>query len=111
MNPRTILYRKPYSSLVIPTGALHHFYRSLDLLSTHKEDIEKQLFYYGKDLFNVQVDVVLYDLTTLRFESTRTDLGDLPRFGYRKERRCDCTQVVLDCLPTLKVFLLDLKYN
>jgi hypothetical protein len=77
---------------------LHHFYRSLDLLSTHKEDIEKQLFYYGKDLFNVQVDVVLYDLTTLRFESTRTDLGDLPRFGYSKERRSDCTQVVLGLL-------------
>jgi len=77
---------------------LHHLYRSLDLLSIHKEDIEKQLFYYGKDLFNVQVDVVLYDLTTLRFESTRTDLADLPRFGYSKEKRSDCTQVVLGLL-------------
>lgn len=77
---------------------LHHLYRSLDLLSTHKEDIEKQLFYYGKDLFNVQVDVVLYDLTTLRFESTRTDLADLPRFGYSKEKRSDCTQVILGLL-------------
>jgi len=77
---------------------LHHLYRSLDLLCTHKEDIEKQLFYYGKDLFNVQVDIVLYDLTTLRFESTRTDLADLPRFGYSKEKRSDCTQVVLGLL-------------
>lgn len=77
---------------------LHHLYRSLDLLSTHKEDIEKQLFYYGKDLFNVKVDVVLYDLTTLRFESTRTDMANLPRFGYSKEKRSDCTQVVLGLL-------------
>jgi len=77
---------------------LQHFYRSLDLLSNHKEEIEKKLFYYGKDLFNVQVDVVLYDLTTLRFESTRTDLANLPRFGYSKEHRSDCTQVVLGLL-------------
>lgn len=77
---------------------LQHLYRSLDLLSTHKEEIERKLFYYGKDLFNVQVDVVLYDLTTLRFESTRTDLANLPRFGYSKEQRSDCTQVVLGLL-------------
>lgn len=77
---------------------LQHLYRSLDLLSTHKEEIEKKLFYYGRDLFNVQVDVVLYDLTTLRFESTRTDLANLPRFGYSKEKRSDCTQVVLGLL-------------
>jgi transposase len=41
---------------------------------------------------------VLYDLTTLRFESTRTDLGKLRQFGYSKERRSDCTQVVLGLL-------------
>jgi transposase len=89
---------------------LQHLYRSLDLLSIHKEEIEKQLFYYGKNLFNVQVDVVLYDLTTLRFESTRTDLGDLPRFGYSKERRSDCTQVVLGLL-TDKEFISNANYR
>ncbi|MDD5508240.1 MAG: IS1634 family transposase [Bacteroidales bacterium] len=77
---------------------LQHLYRSLDLLSIHKEEIERKLFYHGKDLFNVQVDVVLYDLTILRFESTRTDLASLPRFGYSKEQRSDCTQVVLGLL-------------
>jgi len=44
--------------------------------------------------------VILYDLTTLRFESTRTDLGELRQFGYSKERRSDCTQVVLGLLVT-----------
>src|SRR3990170_2290746 len=43
-------------------------------------------------------NVVLYDLTTLRFESTREDLGELCRFGYSKEMRSDCTQVVLGLL-------------
>ncbi len=46
----------------------------------------------------MSVDVVLYDLTTLRFESTREDLGQLRRFGYSKEMRSDCTQVILGLL-------------
>ena len=44
------------------------------------------------------MDVVLYDLTTLRFESTRVDKDNLRRFGYSKEMRTDCTQVVLGLL-------------
>ncbi len=79
---------------------LQHLYRALDLLASHKEELEKYLFWYDRDLLNMQVDIVLYDLTTLRFESTRTDLGDLRKFGYSKERRSDCTQVVLGLICT-----------
>ena len=76
---------------------LHQLYRSLDVLAAAKDDIEVSLFSHGRDLFTRQVDVVLYDLTTLRFESTQeTEL--LRRFGYSKERRNDCTQVVLGLL-------------
>jgi len=77
---------------------LQHIYRSLDILADHKEDIEKFLYQWKKDLFTINVDVVLYDLTTLRFESTREDLGELRKFGYSKEMRTDCTQVVLGLL-------------
>jgi len=84
-----------YPGMIEHDTAIQHIYRSLDLLYTHKEDIEKYLFSYGKNLFDICVDVVLYDLTTLRFESTRTDIGDLRQFGYSKEMRSDCTQVVL----------------
>jgi transposase len=73
-------------------------YRALDVLCEHKDEIEKSLFWHGRDLLNQQVDVVLYDLTTLRFESTRA--GGLRQFGYSKERRSDCTQVVLGLLVT-----------
>ena len=75
-------------------------YRSLDILSKHKEDIEKSLYHKGKtqlSFFN-QCDVVLYDLTTLRFESDREDLDNLRKFGYSKEKRSDCTQVVFGLL-------------
>jgi transposase len=89
-----------YPEMVDTDLELHHLYRALDLLAGHKDEIEKALFWRGRDLFNLDVDVVLYDLTTLRFESTRTDLGRLRQFGYSKERRNDCTQVVLGLLVT-----------
>lgn len=78
--------------------ALHQIYRTLDILASHKEEIEQRLFYHGKDLFTSEVDVVLYDLTTIRFESTRVDLDNYRRFGYSKEMRSDCTQVILGLL-------------
>jgi transposase len=77
---------------------LHQIYRSLDILAMHKEQIEQSLYAYKKDLFSMSVDIVLYDLTTLRFESTREDLGELRKFGYSKEMRTDCTQVVFGLL-------------
>ena len=92
--------KKLYPEMIASKIELHQLYRAMDILALHKEEIEAGLFWRGKDLFNHEIDVVLYDLTTLRFESTRTDLGDLRQFGYSKERRSDCTQVVLGLLVT-----------
>src|SRR3990170_7196922 len=89
---------KLYPELLSGKDELHHFYRALDLLSRHKDDIERALYWHERDLCNMSVDVVLYDLTTLRFESTREDTGELKRFGYSKENRSDCTQVILGLL-------------
>jgi transposase len=90
-----------YPEMVDHNIELQHIYRSLDILAMHKDQIESSLFSYKKNLFNLEIDVVLYDLTTLRFESTRTDLGKLRKFGYSKEMRSDCTQVVFGLLTDL----------
>jgi transposase len=87
-----------YPEMLSGKGELQHFYRSLDLLCEHKEQIENELYWNNRDLLTLSVDVVLYDLTTLRFESTREDLGKLRRFGFSKEMRSDCTQVILGLL-------------
>ena len=87
-----------YPQMVDHDIALQHIYRSLDILAKHKEWIEQSLYWHRKDLFSMNVDIVLYDLTTLRFESTRTDMGKLRKFGYSKEMRTDCTQVVFGLL-------------
>lgn len=92
--------RRLYPGLIDGDLALQHLYRTLDILCRHKNEIERDLFWHDRDLLSEPVDVVLYDLTTLRFESTRTDLGHLARFGYSKEMRSDCTQVILGLMVT-----------
>jgi Transposase DDE domain len=87
-----------YPEMVYSELKLHQIYRGLDILSSEKDGIENLLFWDSRDLLNSEVDVVLYDLTTLRFESTREDLGALRKFGFSKEMRSDCTQVVLGLL-------------
>lgn len=80
--------------------ALEKFYRAMDVLWQHQEEVEAVLFdrFGERDLFNQELDVVFYDTTTLRFESVDNKRGELRRFGYSKERRSDCTQVVLGLL-------------
>jgi len=81
---------------------LKSFYRAMDVLWKHREDIEAVLFDRGgeRDLFNQELDVVFYDLTTLHFESTNDNPedGELRRFGYSKNHRKDLTQVILGLL-------------
>ena len=90
-----------YPEMLTGDLPLHHIYRAMDLIAEHKDDIEQRLFWHGRDILSESVDVVLYDLTTLRFESVRTDLGELRQFGYSKEMRTDCTQVVFGLLVDL----------
>ena len=81
---------------------LKSFYRAMDVLWEHRDDVEATLFDRGgqRDLFNQELDVVFYDLTTLHFESTKAgpDDGELRRFGYSKNHRKDLTQVILGLL-------------
>lgn len=92
--------KRLYPEMINGDLELHHLYRALDILCAHKDEIEHDLFWRDRDLLSQPVDVVLYDLTTLRFESTREDLNELCRFGYSKEMRSDCTQVILGLMVT-----------
>lgn len=87
-----------YPKLVDHELELQHIYRTMDLLAEHKDDLEGSLYWHNRDLLNAKVDIVLYDLTTLRFESTREDLDHYRRFGFSKEMRSDCTQIILGLL-------------
>ena len=75
---------------------LSHLYRSLDILSENKEEIEKSLYFNGRDLFHQELDIVYYDVTTFSFESVRRD--SLRDFGYSKDGKHKEVQVVLGLL-------------
>jgi transposase len=71
-------------------------YRCLDKLVEHKDELFKFLLRRWGELFGAKFDVLLYDLTSTYFE---TDEGrgpdDLRQFGYSRDKRGDCRQVVI----------------
>ena len=48
--------------------SLHHLYKALDFVAAHKEHIERFLFHRVRDLFRMELDLVLWDATTTYFE-------------------------------------------
>jgi transposase len=74
--------------------SLHHLYRALDKLADNSQLIQKQIFQTGRDLFNQQLDVVFYDVTTLYFESEVENEGQLRQMGFGKDGKIGQTQVL-----------------
>jgi len=70
------------------------WYRTLDGLLAAKEKIEEALYLAVRDLFNLKVDMVLYDLTSTYF-SRKQPKGDLRRHGHSKDKRPRQVQVVV----------------
>lgn len=75
---------------------LHHLYRSLDVLSEFKEQIEYHLYCKNKELYNMPVDVVFFDVTTFYFESKNADT--LKDFGFGKDGKFNEVQIVFSLL-------------
>lgn len=85
--------REEFKDLDTSDIGLQHLYRSLDVLAEHKEEIEKQMFAQYQSLFNSQVDVAFYDVTTFHFESIIAD--QLKDFGFSKNGKFNEVQVVM----------------
>jgi hypothetical protein len=80
-------------------------YRCLDKLLVHKADLFTFLTRRWHDLFGATYDLLLYDLTSTYFESDPPDDDeDLRRFGYSRDHRPDCVQVVLALVVTPEGF-------
>lgn len=80
----------------LPELSLNHLYRSLDILCENKETLEEMLFHKNMNLFNMQIDVVLYDVTTFSFESVKAD--SLRDFGFSKNGKFNEVQIVMGLL-------------
>jgi transposase len=86
-------------------AAKDNLYRCLDKLVEHKAALFGFLQERWKDLFGVTFDVLLYDLTSTYFESD-PPFGDEDKrqFGYSRDKRSDCVQVVIALVVTPEGF-------
>ena len=74
---------------------LHHYYRSLDYLMAHKASLEEDIFWRVNDIFNLDLSLVFYDLTSSYFEG---DSSDIAKRGYSRDHRPDCRQIEIGLL-------------
>jgi len=83
----------------------HALYDCHDLLLEHKTALFDHLVGRWRDLFNVSFDVLLYDLTSTYFEiEPPLSDEDKRQFGYSRDKRSDCVQVVIALIVTPQGF-------
>ena len=86
-------------------AAKDNLYRCLDKLVAHKAALFSFLQERWKDLFGIRYEVLLYDLTSTYFESNPPFAeGDKRQFGYSRDKRSDCVQVVIALVVTPEGF-------
>jgi len=78
-------------------------YRALDHLLVHKAALEAHLSHRCGELFAVQNEVLLYDVTSTYFEG-QAEANPLARRGYSRDHRPDCKQVCIALVVTFDGF-------
>lgn len=74
-------------------------YRALDRLVEHKVAIEQHLRRRLGELFALEYDLLLYDVTSTYFEG-QAERNDLARRGHSRDHRTDCKQVCIALVVT-----------
>ncbi len=106
--------KKDYFLFLNEELKLHNLYLTLEVLEEIKEELELHLLNLNKNLFNLDLEVALYDVTTLYFESKREDADieikdeennntietkkGLRKFGLSKDFKINEVQIVLSLL-------------
>jgi hypothetical protein len=78
-------------------------YRCLDRILQHKPALFAHLRQRWQDLFAAQFDVLLYDLTSTYIEGEGEEIPKA-KYGYSRDQRFDCKQVVLALVITPEGF-------
>jgi hypothetical protein len=77
-------------------------YRTIQKLIIHKADIEQRAYSVAEEKFKEQFYYVLYDVTTLYFESFKAD--ELKIEGFSKDNKSQQPQIVIGLLVTQSGF-------
>jgi transposase len=78
-------------------------YRCLDRLLEHKAALFQHLRECWQDLFQAQFEVLLYDLTSTYIEGEGEEIPKA-KYGYSRDQRFDCKQVVIALVITPEGF-------
>ena len=92
-----VLEKSAISELLgIPAGKMNEdrMYRALDRMLPHKEALEVHLKERLGELFSLEYDLLLYDVTSTYFEG-EANANPLAARGYSRDRRGDCKQVTI----------------
>ena len=73
-------------------------YRALDRVLAHKEAIERHLVQRLGELFDLDYDLLLYDVTSTYFEGVADP--EIAKRGYSRDHRPDCVQVNIALVVT-----------
>ncbi len=95
----------------LPEVEVQQLYRAMDFLLKAHDDIQREVFWSVKNLFNLEVDLIFVDTTSTYFEIEGEDADDtvdgdeaeagddaevgLRKRGYSKDSRADLAQAVL----------------
>ncbi len=87
--------------LALPTPRINddRLYRALDRLLPHKVELEQHLVARLGELFALDYDLLLYDVTSVYFEGLATR-NPLAQRGHSRDHRPDCKQVCLALVVT-----------
>jgi hypothetical protein len=77
----------------------HRLYRALDQILPHKETLEQHLKNRLGTLFDLDYDLLLYDVTSTYFEGQCEGNPQAQR-GYSRDKRGDCKQVCIGLVVT-----------
>jgi transposase len=87
--------------LALPASLVNddRLYRALDRLLPHKTALEPHLVARLGELFALEYDLLLYDVTSVYFEGQAAQ-NPLAQRGYSRDHRPDCQQVCLALVVT-----------
>jgi transposase len=87
--------------LGVPAEKVHHtrLYQGLDRLLEHKDELQRHIKTRMGELFSLDYDLLLYDVTSTYFEGQARRIP-IARRGYSRDGRPDCKQITIGLVVT-----------
>lgn len=87
---------------------LQHLYRAMDIVADHKEEVERELFWQGRDLFDYGLDLIFFDTTSVYFEGEGAE-GFCER-GFSRDHRPENKQLVIGVLMSRRGYPISCEF-